>query len=378
LRRRADQTPGPESGRLAKLSADYEAAVKALDWVRAAEALDAMNDADLQARLKRLSVTDQAEMRRGAVNSRNLGVGPRLTTAIDIISPVAPLLATIIETYEAARQRGDWVQAGISLNSLNDDDIRVRLNRLSRSELAAMRRDAPDRLANLIDTALSPRSRTITPLESGILSRLTRLGIVAHAEGAEGATFKAALDDFRKTLRFRMNDLSPGAALPVDVDLVMKALMLWSTDPGNKWGEGSWGSEDLVMSAPDYVTVPAEQYKCNAYVAEVIHQSLSLVYRVIESAQHKGKYFPYQAKQWGDPATAIPHFIQTTTPRMGDVWSNGSHTGIFLGEYSGKKLYISARDDGDGVFGLKDQVQKEHGVQIKFLGDGGIYRRYTP
>jgi hypothetical protein len=36
LRRRADQTPGPGSGRLAKLSADYEAAVKARDWEKAA------------------------------------------------------------------------------------------------------------------------------------------------------------------------------------------------------------------------------------------------------------------------------------------------------------------------------------------------------
>lgn len=337
-----------------------------------------MNNADIQARLKKLHGTDQAEMRRGAVKSKNLGGGPRLTAAIDAINLDAQRLAQILDAYEAARQRGDWVQASSALNSLTDADIRARLNRLSRSELAAMRRDAPDRLANLIDAALAPKSRTITPAENDILARLTRLGIAAKAEGTEGAAFEAALDDFRKTLRFRMNDLSPGALLPDDVDLVMKALMLWSADPGNKWGEGSWDSNDLVMSAPDYVTVPASQYKCNAYVAEVIYQSLGFVYRIHEAAQAKGKYFPYRAREWGDPGLTIPNFVPTTTPRMGDVWSNGSHTGIFLGEYAGKKLYISARDDGNGVFGLKAQVQKEHGVQIKFLPDGGVYRRYTP
>jgi hypothetical protein len=61
---------------------------------------------------------------------------------------------------------------------------------------------------------------------------------------------------------------------------------------------------------------------------------------------------------------------------MGDIWSNGSRTGIFLGSYQGKNLYISARDDGNGVFTL-EKVQQEHGIQIKYL-TGGIFRRYTP
>ena len=47
-----------------------------------------------------------------------------------------------------------------------------------------------------------------------------------------------------------------------------------------------------------------------------------------------------------------------------------------LGAYGGKTLYISARDDGDGVFAL-NKLQHEHGIQIKFFS-GGIFRRYTP
>jgi hypothetical protein len=167
----------------------------------------------------------------------------------------------------------------------------------------------------------------------------------------------------------------PGKASP-DVDIVMKALELWSRDKGTQWGEGSYDSNDLKLSAPGYATVPASQYKCNAYVAEVLHQSLGLVFKVHASAEDKGKFFPYQAREWGNTSVNIPGFtVVAANLAMGDIWSNGHHTGIYLGTYNGKKLYISARDDADGLFGTT--VQHAHGIQIKYLPDGGVYRRYA-
>jgi len=219
--------------------------------------------------------------------------------------------------------------------------------------------------------------RAITTTEQGLLDRLTALGDAARKESG-GGDFKAAVDAFRTTLTSRVATLKQGEPLPRDVDLIMKALMLWSTDPGNKWGEGTLDSRDLAMTAPDYATVPASQYKCNAYVAEVVFRSLSIVQKVHESEQEKGKYFPYRASEWGDASLVIPKFVVVSNPQMGDVWSDGHHTGIYLGQYAGKTLYISARDDGRGVFGLKDKVQQEHGVQIKYLPAGGVYRRHTP
>ena len=112
-------------------------------------------------------------------------------------------------------------------------------------------------------------------------------------------------------------------------------------------------------------------------MAEVLHGAVGTVHKAIPSADEPGRFFPYRAKQWGDTAQLIPSYPVVGDPRMGDVWSNGSHVGVFLGEYNGRLLYISARDDGDGVFAL-DKVQHEHGIQIKFMPKGGVYRRYTP
>lgn len=65
---------------------------------------------------------------------------------------------------------------------------------------------------------------------------------------------------------------------------------------------------------------------------------------------------------------------------MGDIWAaitdaniifrDVAHTGIYLGEYNGIKLYISARSNGDGVYGL-NSAQYENGIQIKELVDPG-------
>lgn len=211
---------------------------------------------------------------------------------------------------------------------------------------------------------------------STLLTRLSNLGEAAKRGGV--ADFQTAINRFRQHLRLRIDAVSVNTPLPSDITLIMKALLLWSADRGTQWGEGIWDSSDLQMSAPDYATVPASQYKCNAYVAEVIFQSLGLIFKVHESDQQRGKYFPYQANEWGNSGLNIPHFPVVSSRMMGDIWSNGRHMGIYLGEYAGKKLYISARDDGSGVFGLREQLQREHGIQIKNMPDGGVFRRYTP
>ena len=174
-----------------------------------------------------------------------------------------------------------------------------------------------------------------------------------------------------------MDSVSYSEPMPIPLKITLESLRLWIDDPGDQWGEGWWDSNDLDMSAPCYVTVPASQNKCNVYVAEVISLATGITFPVIESEEELWKYFPYRAKDWGDIKKTIPHFVIVNNPQMGDIWSNGSHTGIYLGEYNGVKLYISARDNGDGVYGL-DSVQHEHGIQIKQLEDGGVYRTFTP
>jgi outer membrane protein OmpA-like peptidoglycan-associated protein len=219
--------------------------------------------------------------------------------------------------------------------------------------------------------------RMLGPGEYGALARLRYLAEVSKKEGTAGQDFAKALDAFRVSLRGQLGLVREGDPLPPDVALVMKALILWSTDPGNVWGEGIWDSTDVTLSAAEYATVPASQYKCNAYVAEVLSQAVGVIHKVHESSDQPGRYFPYRAEEWGNPSVSIPHFRVEATPQMGDIWSTGPHIGVYLGEYAGKRLYISARDDGDGVFAL-DKVQQEHGIQIKYVQPGGVYRRYVP
>ena len=219
--------------------------------------------------------------------------------------------------------------------------------------------------------------RTLGPGEAGALARLRYLAEVAQGEGTAGREFARAVDAFRTSLRSRLGAVLEGDPLPPDVAMVTKALILWSTDPGNVWGEGIWDSTDVTLSAAEYATVAAGQDKCNTYVAEVVFQAVGTVHKVHESSDEPGRYFPYRASEWGDPSVRIPHFDIAANPQIGDIWSSGTHVGVYLGEYAGKPLYISARDDGDGVFAL-GQVQQKHGVQIKYIKPGGVYRRYVP
>ncbi|WP_094674592.1 DUF4157 domain-containing protein [Hydrocoleum sp. CS-953] len=226
--------------------------------------------------------------------------------------------------------------------------------------------------------SIQRQKRKINPIEQNLLDRLVKLGNAATREGAKGKEFKKVVDSFKKALEQRLKSLKVGESLPPEVKIVMYTLLLWSQDPGNKWGEGVWDSNDLQLSAPDYATISASQYKCNAYVAEVLYKTLGIIHKAHKSAEQKGKYYPYRAREWSNPKQKIPHFKIVKEPKMGDVWAIGSHIGVYLGKYENKLLYISARD----LFLSRDffggSLQKIDGIQIKYGESGGVYRRYTP
>ncbi len=218
--------------------------------------------------------------------------------------------------------------------------------------------------------------RELTTSEQAALDKLQALADQSMKEGKGGEAFAESIRMLSSDLRNKLLSVEDPEQLPDNLKITMAALDLWGKDPGNQWGEGSWDSEDLDMSAPEYATVDEGQYKCNAFVAEAIYQGTGQVHKAIPSKEEPGKYFPYQAEQWGDANTDIENFDVTTNPQMGAVWSNGDHTGIYLGEYNGQKIYISARDRGYDAYGT-DEVQHSHGIQIKQLGEGGVYQQFN-
>jgi hypothetical protein len=167
------------------------------------------------------------------------------------------------------------------------------------------------------------------------------------------------------------NFLSPIPPSPLAI--TVEALNLWVADNGKIWGT-SKETADFSSTCESYATVPGDDPKCNIYVAEVIY--LATASKVAHKAHEEkyvgipytGKYFPYRAAEWADTSISIPYFrVDNANPEMGDIWARGSHTGIYLGEYNGVELYISARFNGDGVYGCcyPKSIQYENGIQIK-------------
>jgi outer membrane protein OmpA-like peptidoglycan-associated protein len=257
----------------------------------------------------------------------------------------------------------------------NIEQARKRLTSLSSAP------DSPDRIRlDQLEAEHFRRTRTAEAAaqRAPLTGILTHLALLSESAGKEsgGADFQTTLDAFRVDLAKQVAAVPADAPLPPDLRLVMAALALWSTDPGNQWGEGSWDSRDLVMSSAECATIPAGQNKCNAYVAEVVDRSLGLVFKVYPASGQPGRFFPFRAHDWGDATTTIPHFPVVTSPLMGDILSTGKHVGVFLGSYGGRTLYVSARDEAIGVFGT--DVQHAHGIQIKFAPAAPVFRRYTP
>ena len=127
--------PDPaEAARIAKLKADYKAAVQAKDWDNAALLLNAFNDGDILTRLENLS-TDELRLIHAAALKVMPGWSDRVHLPIEKLLAEADRVATLKANYEAAVQAEDWEKAAILLNGFSDADILVRLKRLSTDHL---------------------------------------------------------------------------------------------------------------------------------------------------------------------------------------------------------------------------------------------------
>lgn len=228
--------------------------------------------------------------------------------------------------------------------------------------------------------------RKTTDREKSIVGRLDRL--IAAAQAAKNPGFAGQVTGFKTDL-LKMIEAVPVREFtcdgqttviperdPTPLAIVLAALELWDTDPGNQWGEGSSDSKDFTSSNGAYATVPASQYKCNIFVGEVIFRAIGQSIPWIASAEQKGKAFPPRARDWGDKNQKIPFFdIVTGDPQIGDILPFGGHVGISLGH----GIYISARDDANGVITNDGQgvIQHSHGIQIKAIGTPDLIRRST-
>ncbi|MEM9541075.1 MAG: DUF4114 domain-containing protein [Cyanobacteria bacterium P01_E01_bin.42] len=230
--------------------------------------------------------------------------------------------------------------------------------------------------------SLNPQAAApaITPVEFKKLT--TKLGSLSKA--TQNSDFAKAVKSFSSQLQGQYLSSLDGVSSD-NFKIIVEALKLWEQDPGDLWGTSGWGIGwgiggfglgDREMSAPQYANVPTTQYKCNAYVSEVMYKSHGVTHYVLPATEQPGKYFPYRASTWGDTNATIEHFKVVESPQAGDVWSDGVHTGIYLGKFNKMKIYISARTlPADGT---NSGIQHEHGIQIKDLPDGGTFRRYSP
>ena len=251
----------------------------------------------------------------------------------------------------------------------------------------------------------------LQPEYQKILDKLQQLASVAYQANPNFAdAVRAFSNELELQLKARPDPSSPIPPSPLAI--TVEALKLWVDDTGNIWGTSD-STTDFNPTAECYATVAGDDSKCNIYVAEVIYRATGVTHQAHEEIVSRpeclyvtadgcydvphstGKYFPFRAAEWADTSKYISNFgVDNANPRMGDVWASiteaniifrdVAHAGIYLGEYNGIKLYISARSNGDGVYGL-NSVQHENGIQIKELIDpgerepkGGVYREYTP
>jgi peptidoglycan hydrolase-like protein with peptidoglycan-binding domain len=228
-----------------------------------------------------------------------------------------------------------------------------------------------------------------------ILDKLDQLAVTAFPSSQD---FSKAVKTFRNHLANQLSTVDLSRPIPHSaLAITTQALKSWVEDDGKTWGTAG-DTADFVSPAKCYATVEGSADKCNIYVTDVIYHATSVTFKGIPekklNSQLKevptGKYIPFRARDWADPAIKIPHFQVTSSPKMGDIWAifypltiTSGHVGIYLGEYDGIKIYISARNDGDGVYGL-NSIQHINGLQVKELiapkdakPIGGTYREYS-
>jgi peptidoglycan hydrolase-like protein with peptidoglycan-binding domain len=234
---------------------------------------------------------------------------------------------------------------------------------------------------------------------------LDKLRLLAYATAAERTTppvkkfgspnFDVAVLFFSHELERQLKAIDLSRPIPPSpLRITVEALNLWLADTGRIWGTSD-ETADYNSPAQCYATVKGDDSKCNIYVAEVIYGATGITHKAHAEKGEIGRYFPYRAAEWADTSKFIPYFrLDNADPKMGDIWAaitevntftrNLAHVGIYLGEYAGVKLYISARDNGNGVYGI-GRVQHEDGIQIKELVDpgkkppkGGVFREFDP
>jgi len=234
---------------------------------------------------------------------------------------------------------------------------------------------------------------------------LDKLRLLAYATAAERTTppvkkfgspnFDDAVLFFSHELERQLKAIDLSRPIPPSpLRITIEALNLWLADTGKIWGTSD-ETADYNSPAQCYATVNGDDSKCNIYVAEVIYGATGIIQKAHAEKGETGRYFPYRAAEWADTSKFIPYFrLDNADPKMGDIWAaitevntftrNLAHVGIYLGEYAGVKLYISARDNGNGVYGI-GRVQHEDGIQIKELVDpgkkppkGGVFREFDP
>jgi RHS repeat-associated protein len=222
--------------------------------------------------------------------------------------------------------------------------------------------------------------RDLTAAEARIAQRLARVFGEATRQGNKGVADQ--LGSLRADFLTRIGRSPNAAADPIDLRVAVAALKLWDSDPGNQWGEGIWDSKDYQSTNWEYPTIPASQYKCNVFVAQSYYDALGVSIPYIKN--RGGTFFPPQARQWGNPNNAIYGRIRgelagrfgvvgTENLRLGDIIPAGGHVGIYLGH----KLYISARDNANGVI-TGEGLQHAHGIQIKEAPTPDLARRWQP
>lgn len=271
-------------------------------------------------------------------------------------------------------------------------------------------------LCNLINTTPPPssppsqpaRGVTIPAQYQIILDKLDQLASIADNDGFAvfgSPYFDDAVRAFRNHLASQLGTIDFSRPIPPStLAITLQALKLWVDDDGKTWGTSD-DTADFVSTAGCYASVEGRENKCNIYVTDVIYHATGVTFKGIPEKKTvivnekgtmevpTGKYIPFRARDWATPATKIPHFQVTSNPKMGDIWGikyprtftqDSGHVGIYLGEYDGTKIYVSARSDPDGVYGI-GPIQHEHGIQVKELipskdgvPNGGTYREYSP
>jgi hypothetical protein len=248
-----------------------------------------------------------------------------------------------------------------------------------------------------------------------ILDKLDQLASVADNDGVVvfgSPNFDDAVRGFRNDLESQLKTIDLSRPIPPSpLAITVEALKLWVDDDGKTWGTSD-DTADFDSSAQCYAAVAGDENKCNIYVAETIYRATGITHPAHEQTDIEcnavdnvaavgcidygtGKYFPFRAAELATPSTQIPNFQVTSDPKMGDIWAikyprgwydpraDSGHAGIYLGEYYGVKIYVSARSEPDGVYGI-DSIQYEDGLQVKELAPsdgepkGGTYRHYSP